>query len=419
MARIGAQGALGLAGALHRPVPAARRADAGRGRPDWRGVLLRARRSQGHRRRRLGRCLEAPPLRLGVQGQAGRSRRRVRPAAAVCVGAGESAAADRLRHAAVPYPHQLDEQRQQDLRVRPGRPGRRGGAGQAQVGVLRSRAAAAGREPAIAHRARRGVLRDGRAGAARAGPRPAPGRTLRQPARLLHVRRRRGPAARPHVHADAGAGAAGARALRGPRRRSVPCDGSRGPGRLRDGRLVQRRAVRRRHDSAAGEVRRRCRAGRVEPRLVRNRPVDSRHAVRARSRPRQARSARRALHRPRQDHAACRAGSDPSLACRVDGREGRGRRRAGACGGRQVACRPHQAPERGRAAVPGVPQPVAGVHGARPGLRLGQLPLSRLAGAQGPGASGAVRGGSPRLPARVSRDRSRQRQGHRAQPLRR
>ena len=30
-------------------------------------------------------------------------------------GSGESTAADRLRHAAVPHPHQLDEQRQQDL----------------------------------------------------------------------------------------------------------------------------------------------------------------------------------------------------------------------------------------------------------------------------------------------------------------
>ena len=79
--------------------------------------------------------------------------------------AGEPAAADRLRHAAVPNPHQLDEQRQPDSRLPPRRPRRRGDARPAQVGVLESRAAAAGRDPAVAHRARRGVLRDGRTGA--------------------------------------------------------------------------------------------------------------------------------------------------------------------------------------------------------------------------------------------------------------
>ena len=186
------------------PVPAAGRADAGRGGPGRRDVLLRAGRAQGHRRRRLGRRLEAPSLRLGVQGPARRPGRRVRAAPAVRAGAGEPAAADRLRHVAVPHPHQLDEQRQQDLRVRPGRPRRRGGTRQAQVGVLRSRAAAARRNSAVADRARRGILRHGGPGAARARPRPAPGRALRQPARVLHVRRRRGPAARSHVHADAG-----------------------------------------------------------------------------------------------------------------------------------------------------------------------------------------------------------------------
>ena len=51
-----------------------------------------------------------------------------------------------------------------------------------------------------------------------------------------------------------------------------------------------------------------------------------------------------------------------------------------------------KAAKRGRAAVPDVPQPAAGVHGTRPGLRIGQLSQPRLAGAQGPGAPGAVRG---------------------------
>ena len=48
---------------------------------------------------------------------------------------------------------------------------------------------------------------------------------------------------------------------------------------------------------------------------------------------------------------------------------------------------PQEAAKRGQTAVPSVPQPAAGVHGARPGVRLGQLPVSGLAGAQGPGAT--------------------------------
>ena len=72
------------------------------------------------------------------------------------------------------------------------------------------------------------------------------------------------------------------------------------------------------------KIRHRCRAGRVEPRLVGNRPVDSRHSVRARTRSRQARPTRRTLHRPRQDHADRRAGGDPSLA-RPSGRRRRPR----------------------------------------------------------------------------------------------
>ena len=50
--------------------------------------------------------------------------------------------------------------------------------------------------------------------------------------------------------------------------------------------------------------------------------------------------------------------------------------------------------------------------------QLGQLPISCPAGAQGPRTPGAVRGGGARLPAGVPRDRTRQRQGHRDQPLR-
>ena len=112
--------------------------------PSGEAYCFRARRAQGHRRRRLGRCLEAPPFRLGVQGQAGGSGRGVRSAPLVCAGAGESSAADRLRHAAVPDPHELDQLRQQDPRIRSRRPGRRRNSRPAQVGVLGPGAAATG-----------------------------------------------------------------------------------------------------------------------------------------------------------------------------------------------------------------------------------------------------------------------------------
>ncbi len=93
-------------------------------------------------------------------------------------------------------------------------------------------------------------------------------------------------------------------------------------------------------------------------------------------------------------------------------------RRARACRRCQGALDSNETAERGRAAVPGLPRPPSGVYGARPGLRLGQLPVPGAAGPQGPGAPGAVRGGGARLPARVSGGRPGQRQGHRGQSLR-
>ena len=55
----------------------------------------------------------------------------------ILAGAGEPAVADRLRHGAVPHPHQLDEQRQPDAQVRAGRLGRRGDARPAGSGRSR------------------------------------------------------------------------------------------------------------------------------------------------------------------------------------------------------------------------------------------------------------------------------------------
>ena len=186
-----------------------------------------------YRRRRLGRRLEAPSLRLGVQGQARQPGRRVHTAPAICAGAGEPAAANRLGHAAVPHPHQLDQQRQPGPRVRTGRSRRRGRARQAQVGALGPGAPTARRNAAGAHRKSRNSLRVARAGTAGARPRSAGGGAFRQPARVLHVRRGRWPAAQRHVHADAGARAAPAGSefvdlARDPVRR----DGHGRPGRL-------------------------------------------------------------------------------------------------------------------------------------------------------------------------------------------
>ena len=59
---------------------------------------------------------------------------------------------------------------------------------------------ATGRDAAVTHRAGGEVLRDGRAIVAGARLRPARCRALRQPARLLHVCRRCGPASQSHVH---------------------------------------------------------------------------------------------------------------------------------------------------------------------------------------------------------------------------
>ena len=72
----------------------------------------------------------------------------------------------------------------------------------AEVGVLGSRSAAAGGDPAVAHRAGGGIVRVGGPSVARTRARSAGGRALRQPTRFLHVCRRRRPASGPDVHAD-------------------------------------------------------------------------------------------------------------------------------------------------------------------------------------------------------------------------
>ena len=61
---------------------------------------------------------------------------------------------------------------------------------------------------------------------------------------------------------------------------------------------------------------------------------------------------------------------------------------------------------------------LAGLHGARPGLRLGQLPVSRAARAQGRGAPGATGSRGDGVSAGLSGGRPGQRSGDRAQRLR-
>ena len=77
-----------------------------------------------------------------------------------------------------------------------------------------------------------------------------------------------------------------------------------------------------------------------------------------------------------------------------------------------------EAPPGGRAPAGRFPQAAARLHGARPRLRFGQLPVSGPAGAQGPGAPGAVGSRSAGASPCVSRNRPGQRQGSRDQPLR-
>ena len=73
------------------------------------------------------------------KGSPRRPRRGVQPVAAVRSRIGEPTAADRLRHGAVPHPHQLDQQRERDARIHARRSRRRCDPRQAQVGDVWSR----------------------------------------------------------------------------------------------------------------------------------------------------------------------------------------------------------------------------------------------------------------------------------------
>ena len=345
-------------------MPACGRTDAGRGRPDRGNVLLRARSAEGRGRRRLGRRVETASFRMGVQGQARRSRRRLQPAPAVRPRTGKPAVADRLRHGAVPHPHQLDQQREHDARVHARRSGGRGEPRPAQMGDVGSGAVASGREPAGAHRAGGDGVRDAGAVVARARARGAFGGAFREPPGVLHVRGGCGPAARRHVHPDAGTGAEAAGGVRGSGARTVRGDGDGRTRRVRAGVVVQRRVVRRRCRPAAGEGRDRGGARSGGARLVGDRPVDPGHAVRTRAGPGQAFATRRPLHGPRQDHADRGPGDRPTLARGMGGDEGRHRRPSRTGGGVGPGSCADAAAWGGRTALPGVSRTAAGLRRA-------------------------------------------------------
>ena len=94
-----------------------------------------------------------------------------------------------------------------------------------QVGHVRPRAVAPGREPSGPHRAGCHRLCGAGAGPADARPRPAGSRPFRQPPRLLHVRRGCRPAAQRHVHAHVGTRPHSSRRLRRDGTRPLRSDG--------------------------------------------------------------------------------------------------------------------------------------------------------------------------------------------------
>ena len=139
-------------------------------------------------------------------------------------------------------------------------------------------------------------------------------------------------------------------------------------------------------------------------RLGGDRSLHLRHAVRARPRPRQAQPARRALHRPRQDHAASSSpvivepltrewdDAKPDIQALLE-KAGKAKSASAATKARNEA----------QSLYTAFLERLKRVPRARPGVRLGQLPLSRAAGAEGPGAPREPRGRGAGLPARISR----------------
>ena len=375
----------GQPGALHRPLPHARRADAERGRPDRR----RATPSRRAPRRSAGGDGFADVWKRGhfaweYKGKHKDLDGRLPAAPAVPRGAGEPAAAGRLRPRPLRGPHQLHEHRQAASTPSPRRPAR---------ATRRSRCASCAR--VMEHPEQ---LRPGN------DPRRADrrGRRASSPPWPSGLRDR---GHEPHEVAhfldkllfcmfaeDAGLLPDGLFARLAERGRRRPGDLHRRPratcsrrwptraalfgaeridwfnGGLFDG---ARRAAARRptRSSWSTQV--------VSARLVAGRAGHLRHALRARPRPEQALPARRPLHRPGVIMRLDRAGADGAAAPRPRGDARRRSRRCSARG--QARSRRARRPDKNpRAVFNALPRPAARRARARPGLRLGQLPLLAL-----------------------------------------
>jgi hypothetical protein len=238
------QRARGVPGAFHRPVPPAGRADTEQ-RRDGRRLRLREGRHEVHRRRRLGRCVAARLLRLGIQEKARRPRRGAPAIAALCRPAGQSAATDRLRHRADRHPHQLDQRGHRDPYDPAGGTGGPEAAAAAEMGVLGPRPVAPGAHKTGTDRGSGRRVRQARRAAAGSGARPACGGAFRQSAGVLPVRRRCRAAAGGAVRPVAGAGAAAAGPVGALRQRPVRRHGrKRRRDRLYSHTMVQRWIVR-------------------------------------------------------------------------------------------------------------------------------------------------------------------------------
>ena len=132
------------AGAFSRSLPSARTPAPGGGRPDRRAFHFREGRLQDRRRRRLRRRVEEGLLRLGIQEEEARSRQGAGAAHPLRRGAGEPAAARRLRHPSLSRRDALDQRGSGPIRIRARRPRRAGESRDPASGFLRSGQAALG-----------------------------------------------------------------------------------------------------------------------------------------------------------------------------------------------------------------------------------------------------------------------------------
>ena len=190
--------------------------------------------------------------------------------------------------------------------------------------------------------------------------------------------------------------------------------------RRRAHRVVQRRPLRQRRRAAADRRGDRARRARLAGSTGRrsSRPSSARSSSAASTPSKRTQLGAHYTDRA-VDHAARRAGAHDAAAPRLRGDEG-DRSRPLLAEGKTVTARTPAAEEPARG-LQRLPRPAARRPRARPRLRLGQLPLPRPAGAQGPGARGHSLGVADAcdVPHAVPAGRPTGGARHRAQPLRR